>query len=64
MAQEMATEGTKHAIDAVSVITVIGTIGDVLPPLAALFTIIWTGLRIYETETVQKLLGKTPPDDS
>ena len=62
MAQEMATEGTKHAIDAVSVITVIGTIGEVLPPLAALFTIIWTGLRIYETETVQKLLGKTPPD--
>jgi len=59
----MATEGTKHAIDAVSVITVIGTIGEVLPPLAALFTIIWTGLRIYETKTVQKLLGKTPPDD-
>jgi len=62
MAQEMATEGTKHAIDAVSVITVIGTIGEVLPPLAALFTM--TGLRIYETETVQKLLGKTPPDDT
>ena len=64
MAQEMATEGTKHAIDAVSVITVIGTIGEVLPPLAALFTIIWTGLRIYEMSTVQKLLGKTPPDDT
>ena len=62
MAQEMATEGTKHAIDAVSVITVIGTIGEVLPPLAALFTLVWTGIRIYETETVQKLLGKTPSD--
>jgi len=60
----MATEGTKHAIDAVSVITVIGTIGEVLPPLAALFTIVWTGLRIYETRTVQKLLGKAPPDDT
>jgi hypothetical protein len=64
MAQEMATEGTKHAIDAVSVITVIGTIGEVLPPLAALFTIVWTGLRIYETQTVQKMLGKAPPDDT
>jgi len=64
MAQEMATEGTKHAIDAVSVITVIGTIGEVLPPLAALFTIVWTGLRIYETQTVQQMLGKAPPDDT
>jgi len=63
MAQEMATEGTKHAIDAVSVITVIGTIGEVLPPLAALFTIVWTGLRIYETQTVQGLLGRKPPND-
>jgi FtsH-binding integral membrane protein len=64
MAQEMATEGTKHAIDALSIVTVIGTIGDVLPPLAALFTIVWTGLRIYETQTVQQMLGKVPPDDT
>ena len=60
----MATEGTKQVIDAVSVVTVVGTIGDVLPPLAALFTLIWTGIRIYETETVQGLLGRKPPDDS
>jgi len=64
MASHMATEGTKHAVDALSVITVIGTIGDVLPPLAALFTIVWTGLRIYETQTVQQMLGKAPPDDT
>ena len=60
----MATEGTKQVIDAVSVVTVVGTIGDVLPPLAALFTLIWTGIRIYETQTVQRLLGKDSPDDS
>jgi hypothetical protein len=60
----MATEGTKQAIDAVSVLTVVGTIGDVLPPLAALFTLVWTGIRIYETETVQGLLGRKPPNDS
>ena len=59
----MATEGTKQAVDAVSVLTVVGTIGDLLPPMAALFTLIWTGIRIYETQTVQRLLGKTPPDD-
>ena len=60
----MATEGTKQVVDAVSVITVVGTIGDVLPPLAALFTLVWTGIRIFETKTVQGLLGRNPPDDS
>lgn len=56
-------ETTKHAIDAVSVVTVIGTLNDILPPLAALFTIVWTCLRIYESETVQGLLGKKQSDD-
>ena len=48
----------KHAIDAVSVGTVIGTLAGWLPAIAAVFTIIWTAIRIYETETVQSLLGK------
>lgn len=64
MAMHMATESTKTIVDAVSVVTVIGAIGEVLPPLAALFTLIWTGIRIYETKTVQRMLGRTPPDDS
>ena len=64
MAMHMATESTKTLIDGLSVVTVIGTIGDVLPPLAALFTLVWTGIRIYETKTVQGLLGRKPPDDS
>ena len=51
-------ETAKTAGDAISIVTVVGTLADVLPAVAALFTIIWTGLRIYETETVQKLLGK------
>ena len=60
----MATEGTKQVVDAVSVFTVVGTLGEVLPPMAALFTLVWTAIRIYETQTVQRLLGKEPPDDS
>ena len=59
----MATEGTKQVVDAVSVLTVVGTIGELLPPLAALFTLVWTALRIYESRTIQNLLGKQPPDD-
>lgn len=58
----MATEGTKQAIDAVSVLTVVGTLSDILPPVAALITIVWTAIRIYETDTVQGLLGKPPND--
>ena len=60
----MATESTKQVVDAVSVFTVVGTLGEVLPPMAALFTLVWTVIRIYETKTVQRLLGKEPPDDS
>jgi len=51
-------EGTKQVLDSVSIITVVGTLADVLPAIAALFTIVWTAVRIYETDTVQKLLGK------
>jgi hypothetical protein len=60
----MATESTKTLIDGLSVVTVVGTIGEMLPPLAALFTLVWTVIRIYETKTVQRLLGRKPPNDS
>ena len=58
MAHEHLTEPTKHVIDGVSVATAIGTIMQILPAIAALFTIVWTAIRIYEAKTVQKLLGK------
>jgi hypothetical protein len=64
MAMHMATESTKTLVDGLSVVTVVGTIGELLPPMAALFTVIWTAIRIYETKTVQRLLGKDSPDDS
>ena len=48
-------EPTKQVIDVISFGTVIGTISAILPPLSALFTIIWVGIRIWETDTVQEL---------
>ena len=51
-------EHTKHLIDGVSVATVMGTLMSWLPAIAALFTIIWTVIRIYETKTVQGWLKK------
>jgi hypothetical protein len=52
MAQH-TTEGIKHVVDGLSIVTVLGTLADILPAVAALFTIIWTGFRIWETETVK-----------
>ena len=51
-------ETVKAALDGLSIVTVVGTLVDMLPSFAALFTIIWTGIRIWETDTVQKLLGR------
>ena len=51
-------EPTKQVIDVISVGTVIGTISAILPPISALFTIIWVGIRIWETDTVQTLASR------
>ena len=51
-------EHTKHILDWSSVITVLGTLTQILPGIAALWTIIWTTIRIWETKTVQALVKK------
>ena len=51
-------ESTKNVIDAVSVGTVVGSLAGILPSIAALFTIVWTSIRIWETETVQRWLNR------
>ena len=56
---EHLQESTKHVLDGASVVTAVGTIMQILPSIAAVFTIVWTSIRIYETKTIQKLLGKT-----
>lgn len=57
-------ETAKHVVDVVSVVTVVGTIVDMLPSIAALFTIIWTGIRIWETQTVQNFLRRRKTPDA
>ena len=59
MAQHSA-ETIKHVTDGLSIVTVIGTLADVLPALAALFSIVWSVIRILETRTVRNWLGKPP----
>lgn len=51
-------EAAKHIVDLISIATVIGTLADMLPSIAAAFTIVWTGIRIWETDTVKKWTGR------
>jgi hypothetical protein len=51
-------EGLKHLLDALSIGTMLGTLFQMLPNIAALITIVWTAIRIYETKTVQGWLNK------
>jgi hypothetical protein len=52
------SDTVKHIMDGISVMTAVGTIIKMIPAVAGIFTIVWTGIRIYESDTVQKLLGK------
>jgi len=53
----MMSEESKTAVDVVAASTGVLSMVAWLPPIASLLTIIWLSLRIYESETVQKLLG-------
>lgn len=57
MAQH-SPETIKHAVDGLSIITVLGTLAEILPALAALFSLVWSLIRIWETETVQSWLKR------
>jgi len=48
----------KDLLDSAAVFATVGSVTDMLPPVAAVFTIVWTALRIYEMETVQRWLKK------
>ena len=54
-------EPVKAAGDVAAISVTVGTVAGILPAIAALLTIVWTALRIYETDTVQRLLGRKPP---
>ena len=53
------SETVKTVGDVLSITTVIGTLAQVLPSIAAGFTIVWTVIRIYETKTVQNFLKRS-----
>ncbi|EPR09862.1 hypothetical protein M527_06970 [Sphingobium indicum IP26] len=48
----------KHAADGLSIGVLVGTFANLLPSIAAGMTIIWTAIRIWETETCKRLTGR------
>ena len=52
-------DSIKHVVDVLSIGTMLGTLFQMLPNIAALLTIVWTGLRIYESDTVQGWLNRS-----
>lgn len=55
---EHIPNGVKHLADLLSVATVLGTLLEMLPHIAAGLTIIWTAIRIYESATIQGWMAK------
>lgn len=49
-------EHKKNVLDALSLVTVLGTLAAWLPSIAALVSIVWGLIRIYETKTMQSLV--------
>jgi hypothetical protein len=55
-----ADEQVKQVGDAISILTVVGTLAELLPAVAAVLTIVWTAIRIWETNTVQCMFNRKP----
>jgi len=55
---DQVDEHLKQTLDIVSITTVFGTLMGILPSIAALLSIVWSVVRLYETQTVQKLIAK------
>lgn len=54
---QQSQEAIKHAGDAASLLVVAGTLMELLPAIAAGFTIVWTVIRIWETNTVRAVVA-------
>ena len=49
------TQESKQVLDLAAASTGVMSLAAWLPPIASLFTIVWLGIRIWESDTVQNL---------
>lgn len=56
-------EQTKDMLDVAAGSTAILSLASWLPPTASLLTIVWLGIRIYESDTIQSIFNETKDED-
>lgn len=54
----------KTAGDGISLVASLGALAGWLPATAALASLVWTCIRIYETKTVQRWLNRPTKEDA
>jgi hypothetical protein len=64
MALQHVDEQVKHIGDALSIITVVGALAEILPAIAAVLTIVWTAIRIWETDTIQYIFKRKKTNET
>lgn len=57
-AWESVSDTVKHVLDLLSIGLVVGTVVQMLPAIAALLSIAWSCIRIWETDTVRGWTGR------
>ena len=57
-------DAAKAVADGAAVLTTVGVMATWLPPLASLFTIIYLGLRIWESDTVREITKRSKAKDA
>ena len=55
---EEQQEAGKQVLDGISFFTVVGSLLEMLPAISAVLSIVWVSIRIWETETVQRVVGR------
>ena len=53
----MIAEDAKTVLDGFAVGGTVATLAGWLPPVASLLTIVWLSIRIWESDTVQKMFN-------
>lgn len=53
-------EPVKHVVDGVSLVNVGLIVTHVISDLTIWLSFVWVLLRVYETDTVQRMLGRKP----
>lgn len=54
----MSLEHLKYVTDAAAAAIALGSVANIVPHVAALFTIIWLAIRIWESDTVRWMTGR------